>query len=102
MPQPRTATNQTSPATHSNQSEERKVEAFLTVCKQYLNTREAAEFLNVSKDFLQALRTRGGGPVYAKYGQGRTAPIRYAVHDLEEWHASQKRKSTSDPGSEAA
>ena len=73
-----------------------------TLNKRFLNAREAAAFLAVSKDFLQSLRMRGGGPVYSKYGIGRTAPIRYDVADLETWHESQKRKSTSDPGREAA
>jgi hypothetical protein len=63
--------------------------------KRLLTVREAAIYLAVSADMLQSMRTRGGGPRFAKYGRGRTAPIRYDVRDLDRWVEEQKRISTS-------
>ena len=59
---------------------------------RYLTTEDAAQWLKLSKRYLEALRLRGGGPHFISYGRA----VRYAVEDLDAWAASRKRKSTSD------
>ena len=60
----------------------------------YLNTREAAEWLSLSPRTLDRYRVSGGGPVFHRFG-GR---VRYLVADLEEWASAHRRASTSDDG----
>jgi predicted DNA-binding transcriptional regulator AlpA len=59
----------------------------------FLNVREAAAHLNVSKSLLDKLRLTGEGPDYMKLGQRRVV---YAVQDLDAWAESGRReKATS-------
>jgi predicted DNA-binding transcriptional regulator AlpA len=58
----------------------------------------AAQYLVVSRSFLNKLRVTGGGPVFFKIG----SRIVYALSDLDEWLAARRRTSTADTGSEAA
>ena len=60
----------------------------------YLDTQAAAERLGLSPRTLEQWRVRGGGPPFLKIGGG----VRYQLADLDEWLASRRRKSTSDPG----
>lgn len=55
-----------------------------------LRTRQAAEYLNVSKSLLDKHRCYGGGPVYAKLG----ATVIYNTDDLDAWVESNKVKTT--------
>ena len=64
---------------------------------KYLSTREAAEYLGVSKTYLEHRRLSGGGPPYSKIDGGRTSLVRYAKEDLDVWMASPKVTSTSCP-----
>lgn len=48
-----------------------------------LPTTEAAAYIGVAPDTLKAWRTRGRGPVYAKFGAGRAAKVVYRVADLD-------------------
>ena len=61
---------------------------------KYLNTREAAAWLNLSPRTLDRYRMSGDGPVFHRFG-GR---VRYLVADLEAWASARRRASTSDDG----
>ena len=60
-----------------------------------LTPRQAAKYLHLSHRTLETMRTRGGGPPYAKYGEGRSARVVYRRSDLEAWIASRVRVSTT-------
>ena len=60
----------------------------------YLNTRQAAEWLGLSMRTLHRYRVSGRGPVFHRFG-GR---VRYLRADLDAWAASRRRASTSDDG----
>ena len=60
-----------------------------------LSTPWAAEYLAVSPATLEALRSRGGGPAFAKLGRR----VVYRREDLDAWLADHSRRSTSDDGS---
>ena len=60
----------------------------------YINTREAAAWLNLSPRTLDRYRVSGDGPVFHRFG-GR---VRYLVADLEAWASARRRASTSDDG----
>ncbi|MGV8838825.1 MAG: helix-turn-helix domain-containing protein [Bauldia sp.] len=62
----------------------------------FLNERELAERWRISVKTLQAMRLKGGGPVYRRFGR----LVRYAVADLEAFESAARRRSTSDPGSD--
>ena len=62
--------------------------------KNYLNTREAAAWLNLSPRTLDRYRVSGDGPVFHRFG-GR---VRYQIADLETWASARRRVSTSDDG----
>ena len=64
-----------------------------------LYTVEAALLLGLSPRTLEALRLRGGGPVFIKV---TPKAVRYRRRDLAAWLDARQRRSTSDPGSEAA
>lgn len=60
-----------------------------------LKTEQAAEFLNVSKSFLEKDRWRGAKIKYVVIG---TRTIRYQKSVLEAYLEQQVRRSTSDTG----
>ena len=60
-----------------------------------LSTPWAAEYVGLSPATLEALRSRGGGPAFAKLGRR----VVYRREDLDEWLAKRRRQSTSDDGS---
>lgn len=57
-----------------------------------LTVREAAEFLRLSKSFLDKRRLDGTGPQYSKLG----ARVIYDISDLESWVSASKRRHTFD------
>ena len=57
-----------------------------------LDTREAAEYVRLSKPTLERFRLTGDGPCYAKMGKA----VRYRRGDLEAWLASRLIRSTSE------
>ena len=61
---------------------------------------EAAYLLGQSKRTLDEWRISGGGPDFLRLGRVRS--VRYRRRDLVEWMATRRRRSTSDPGPEAA
>ena len=60
--------------------------------KHYLSTAEVADRLGLSVSYLNQLRVRGGGPVFAKLGQR----VVYDPADIASWLESNKHQSTSD------
>ena len=62
--------------------------------KNYLSTREAADWLGLSPRTLDRYRVSGDGPVFHRFG-GR---VRYLLTDLEAWAQARRRTSTSDDG----
>lgn len=62
-----------------------------------LNTRETAEFLNLSEQTLANWRWRGCGPPYLKLN----GAVRYDPETVRDWQAGRVRTSTSDPGPRA-
>ena len=59
---------------------------------KYFGTREAAAYLGLSRRTLEALRIRGGGPVFHAFGRRRL----YRAEDLDAWAAERRFTSTSD------
>ncbi|MGO9432375.1 helix-turn-helix transcriptional regulator [Rhodoblastus sp.] len=59
-----------------------------------LRVPEAATFLGISVAYLNALRCKGGGPVFVRMGRA----VAYHPDDLEKWLADKRRTSTSDRG----
>jgi predicted site-specific integrase-resolvase len=57
-------------------------------------TEEAARFLRLQKQTLEAWRLRGTGPAFVKLGRR----VVYRREALERFMAEQERRSTSDPG----
>ncbi len=66
--------------------------------QQFLTERETANLLRVSARTLQRWRLTGDGPPFCAFGGRRL----YARADLMSWALTQRRRSTSDPGNEAA
>jgi hypothetical protein len=59
-----------------------------------LDTARAADYLGLSKTYLDKLRCFGGGPRFAKIGRR----VIYRVSDLDAWLEQHMRGSTSDAG----
>ncbi len=55
--------------------------------KQYMNTREAADYLRISPGMLNRMRVLGKGPRYAKLGRR----VVYDRADLDAWLEARKR-----------
>jgi excisionase family DNA binding protein len=63
-----------------------------------LSIPEAAQYLGLSRSYLNKLRLYGRGPVYAKLGKR----VLYDRNDLEAWVAAGRRNNTSQkPGQQA-
>jgi len=56
----------------------------------YLNTQQAAEYLQVSTQWLEIKRVKGAGPPFYKIGR----LVRYSKEDLDEWVRGQRRINT--------
>ena len=59
-----------------------------------MSTTDAADYLGVSRRWLEALRVRGGGPTYQKLGRR----VLYRVEHLDVWAETRSRQSTSQAG----
>ena len=62
--------------------------------QQRLGTYDAARFLGVSPRTAEKWRVTGEGPPFLKIGRR----VLYDLGDLEDYLASCRRRSTSDPG----
>lgn len=58
----------------------------------YLNTQQAAAYLQISPSTLSKRRLFDDGPLFVKMGKS----VRYRRSDLDAWTATRLRKSTSD------
>ncbi len=65
--------------------------------ESFLRTKEAAGRLGLSPRTLEKMRVTGAGPVFFKVGR----LVAYTERTLEEWIATRRRESTSDPGQAA-
>ena len=66
---------------------------------QLIDEKMAAKFLNLTTRSMQARRQRGDGPRFVRIS---ARCIRYRRSDLRAWADALMRKSTADPGQEAA
>ena len=57
---------------------------------EYLTTEQAAEYLNVSKQFLEVARRKGRGPKFTKL----VRLVRYPKHCLDEYASQNLRENT--------
>lgn len=55
--------------------------------KEILNTKQLAERLGVTKEYLRALRSSGKGPKFFKMGSAYSQ-ARYRLEDVKEWEQS--------------
>ena len=60
--------------------------------RRYLRNRLAAEYLGVSKSFLNKRRVTGEPPAFLKIGK----IVAYSLHELDRYLTTCHRKSTSD------
>lgn len=60
--------------------------------RDVLDTQQAADYLQVSRQLLELLRVKGGGPRYAKLGR----LVRYLRASLDEWLASKEQNHTAE------
>lgn len=58
----------------------------------FLTTRDAAEYLGMKPQTLEAWRCRGDGPRFVKLGRS----VRYRQSDLDQWIESRTRSNTSE------
>lgn len=59
-----------------------------------LLTPEASTHLHISESTLEKWRIRGDGPPFIRLGSRK---VGYLRADLDEWLASRRRRSTSEP-----
>ena len=57
----------------------------------FVDTEGAARYLALEAHTLECYRSRGGGPIFHKFGRY----VRYAVGDLDAWAASCRRVTTA-------
>ena len=61
---------------------------------QYLSTRQAAEYLGVSRQTLEIGRHKGTGPIYCRPVNSRI--VRYFLPDLDAWMQDSRRQHTAE------
>ncbi len=59
---------------------------------RYINDQELAKMIGMSRNWLQIMRLRGGGPPFFKIG----ASCRYDLGEVIMWLETRKCRSTSD------
>lgn len=57
----------------------------------FLNTKDAAEYLNIKRNTLEVWRIKAGGPDFCKFGR----TVRYRKQDLDKFIEQSLVKSTS-------
>jgi excisionase family DNA binding protein len=65
-------------------------EAFF-MTDQFLDTKQAAQYLGLKKNTLDVWRLRGGGPIFCKFGRA----VRYRKQDLDAFVEKNRVTSTS-------
>ena len=61
-----------------------------------VDTHGAFELTGIPVRQFEAMRLRGGGPPFLRFG--KLKGVRYRVADISKWIQSRERSSTSDPG----
>ena len=64
-----------------------------------IDEKAAGDFLDITDRTMQKMRQRGDGPRYCFIS---SRCLKYRRADLREWAEARMRKSTSDPGQQAA
>lgn len=59
----------------------------------HLNTRQAAQYLGLSRRRLDRYRAEGNGPRFRKFGQ----KVLYTLVDLDAWSAAHTHQTTQEP-----
>lgn len=59
---------------------------------KYINDQELAKMIDMSRNWLQIMRLRGGGPPFIKIG----AAVRYDLAEVIVWLEARKCRTTSD------
>jgi excisionase family DNA binding protein len=77
----------------ANQAETGRSKKTSVTASALLTVAEAANYLRVSKSFLDKSRVSGGGPEFIRIGKRK---ILYRVCDLDVWAASRRYRSTSE------
>ena len=57
-----------------------------------LDTKSAARYTSLSRQWFEQARHRGDGPPYIKIGRA----VRYKRSDLDDWFATRKRRHTAE------
>ncbi len=91
--------NDTAPAAHTAALEEPGGRPIPAHPDGLLFTVEVGFLTGLSPRSIEALRLRGGGPVFI---QVTPKAVRYRRRDLDAWLDARVRKSTSDPGPDEA
>jgi predicted DNA-binding transcriptional regulator AlpA len=67
--------------------------------RRVMRTPQAAHYVGLSPSTLEKFRLRGNGPSYQKAGP---KIVVYRLEDLDAWLEANRRRSTSDAGSNSA
>ena len=62
------------------------------IIPHYLNTKQAASYLNLSHQYLEIARHKGGGPQYIKLAKA----VRYRPEDLDDWMVNHTQRNTAE------
>lgn len=65
---------------------------------EYMNTKEAAVYLGVSRPWLEHGRQRGYGPPFIKVGGAINGLVRYKRSEVDRWMLGKQRR----PGEESS
>lgn len=60
--------------------------------REVMDTVQAAAYLGVSRQLLEIARSKGGGPVFSKWGR----LCKYRKIALDEWLVSHEKRNTSE------
>lgn len=60
--------------------------------RTYLNTKQASNYLGLSRQFLEIARHKGSGPRYIKLARA----VRYRRTDLDAWMADRLQRHTGE------
>ena len=58
-----------------------------TIEREYFSEKELSELTGFPRSWFQQCRTRSQGIPYTKFGDGKFAPVRYHIADVEKWIA---------------
>lgn len=53
--------------------------------REWISEKELSELTGLARTWFQQARCRREGIPYYKFGEGRNAPVRYKLSDVEDW-----------------